>query len=82
MAWADLKESSSATTSTLSAGMQTYYDKVFFSQAVQNLPMMQFGQKRPLPEGEGATIAFFRYNPIAVTTSKLSEGVNPTGTLT
>ena len=81
MAWADLAETSQSTTSTLSEGMQTYYDKLFLSQAVHNLHMMQFGQKRPLPEGEGKTIAFFRYNEIPITTTKLTEGTNPSGTL-
>lgn len=81
MAWADLAETSQTTTTTLSAGMQTYYDHLFLKSAVPNLHMMQFAQKRPLPEGSGKTIQFFRYNDIPAITTKLTEGVNPAGTL-
>jgi N4-gp56 family major capsid protein len=80
MAWADLAETSQSTTSTLTAGMQTYYDKTFLSQAVHNLHMMQFAQKRPLPEGEGKQIRFFRYNELSPVTTALTEGTNPAGT--
>lgn len=81
MAWADGLESSVTTTSTLSAGMQTYYDKRFLRNAVPHLHMMQFGQKRPLPAGSGKTIQWFRYNDIDTITTKLTEGTNPAGTL-
>lgn len=80
MAWADHLEASAASTSTLSAGMQTYYDHLFLKNAIPNLHMMQFAQKRPLPEGSGKTIQFFRYNDIAPITTKLTEGTNPAGT--
>jgi N4-gp56 family major capsid protein len=60
--------------------MQIYYDKRFLRNAIPNLHMMQFAQKRGLPLGAGKQIQFFRYNDIAVTTTKLTEGTNPTAT--
>lgn len=81
MAWQDGLETSVSTTSTLSAGQQTFYDKVFLDNAVYHLHMMQFGMKKTIPEGEGKTIQFTRYNEIPTITTKLTEGTNPAGTL-
>jgi N4-gp56 family major capsid protein len=65
-------------TTDLSAGMQIYYDKIFLKQAQDNLHMMQFAQKRPLPLSEGKQIQFFRYLEIANSTAPISvEGANP-----
>ena len=69
-----------STISTLAAGQQTYYDKTFLAQASHNLHMFQFAEKRPLPKNQGATISFYRYNPLAVVTTALTEGTNPTST--
>ena len=81
MAWADHLETSVTTTTTLSAGMQTYHDKRFLRNAVRHLHMMQFAQKRRLPFGSGKKIEFFGYNDIDAITTKLTEGTNPAGTL-
>ena len=64
-------------TDGISMGMQVYYDKKFLSRVKENLYMWQFGQKRPLPEGGGKQIRFFRYHEIATTTSPMTEGTNP-----
>lgn len=68
-------------TTTLTAGVNTYYDKKFLSRAVNTLRLVPLGQKRKLPKGTGKTIEFFRYNNIAVSTTALTEGINPNATL-
>ncbi len=65
-------------TSTLSQLMQTYYDKLFISTAEHWLVHEEGAQKRPLPQGEGKVAYFQRYSPLAISTSALSEGSNPT----
>lgn len=81
MAWVDGLDSSAGKTSTLTAGQQTYYDKIFLDNAAYRLHMMQFGIKKTIPESSGKTIQFTRYNEIAARTTKLTEGTNPAGTL-
>lgn len=61
-------------------GLQIHYDRKFLTHAVQQLRLAPLGQKRPIPMGGGKQIRFFRYNPIAVLTSALTEGVNPNAT--
>lgn len=68
---------STTTTSTINAGVNIYYDKKFLRKAANVLRVAQWGQKRDLPEGEGKTIQFFRYNAIPVSIAKLTEGSNP-----
>lgn len=80
MAWADHLEASALTNATLTAGQQVYYDRNFLRNAVYNLYMMQFAQKRPLPLGKGKQIEFFGWNEIATRQTKLTEGTNPAGT--
>ncbi len=64
-------------TSLLSPLMQSWYDKKFLKRVEELTVMEQLGQMRPLPAGEGKTITFSRYKPIAVSTTALTEGVNP-----
>lgn len=75
------------TTSAIGAGVNTYYDKRLMRMISQNLRLIPFGQKRPLPEGDGTTIEFFRWLAFAKvlpTTAAgsggrlLTEGTNPT----
>ena len=67
------------TTANLTALMQTYYDKLFLSRKKEILLMDQFGQKRPLPKGEGKQIKWTRYTVLPVNTTALTEGENPAG---
>jgi N4-gp56 family major capsid protein len=69
-------------TTTVGGGQNTYYDKKFLDVVKQQLKLIPFGQRRPLPMGEGKTIQFFRWLNIAVSVSgaTLSEGVNPNAT--
>jgi N4-gp56 family major capsid protein len=69
-------------TTNILAGVNVYYDKKFLSRAVNELRVAPFGQKRPLPKGEGKQVTFFRYNNIATSLSNslLTEGSNPSET--
>jgi hypothetical protein len=73
-------------TTTVGGGQVTYYDRNFLDIIKQDLKLVPFGQRRPLPEGNGKTIQFFRWLNIAVTLTsgvvdaKLTEGVNPSAT--
>lgn len=67
-----------STTSTLSQLMQTYYDRLFIDTAKHWLVHEEGAQKRPLPGGEGKQVYFQRYTPLALATSALTEGSNPT----
>ena len=77
MAWDANVHADQVNTTDLAAGQQTYYDKTFLAQASQNLHMFQFAEKRPLPKNQGATISFYRYNPLSTQTTALTEGTNP-----
>jgi len=79
MAWAGGVWNTTYGTSTgsISMGMQIYYDRKFLSRAKENLYMDQFAQLRPIPEGSGKQIRFFRYHDIDTLTSPLTEGQNP-----
>jgi N4-gp56 family major capsid protein len=66
------------TTNTLSAEMKTFYDKTLILTAEPALVHMQFGQKRPIPTGEGKTVNFRRFSALPKA-SKLVEGVTPEG---
>ena len=66
-----------STTATLSALMQTYYDRLFIDTAKHSLVFEQGAQMRPLPNGEGKIVNFLRYSPLAIITAQTTEGSNP-----
>lgn len=65
------------TTSTLSNEVKIYYDKVFLKRAEYALVLKEGAQMRSHGEGEGKTIWFNRYSPQTISTTALTEGVNP-----
>lgn len=71
------------TNTTQSAGMspelRTFYDKQLIENAKPVLVHNQFGQKRPIPKGEGQTINFRKFSPLPKATTPLTEGVTPDG---
>lgn len=68
---------------TGSAGMvpelRTFYDRQLIENAKPVLVHNQFGQKRPIPAGEGQTINFRKFSPLPKATTPLTEGVTPDG---
>ena len=64
---------------SLSAEMRTFYDKRLIQLAEAELVHNQFGQKRPIPENNGKTIQFRRFDQLPEATAALTEGVTPDG---
>lgn len=65
----------------LSPEMKTFYDKNLIRLAEPKLIHDQFGQKRPIPGGNGKTIEFRKFNalPAVPNDLKLVEGITPDG---
>lgn len=63
----------------LSAEMKTYYSDYLIDMAEPKLVHDQFGQKCPIPKGNGKTIEFRKYDPLPKMTTPLAEGVTPSG---
>jgi len=64
-------------TSGLTQEMQTYYEKVFLARAEYELIHKEGGQMKTQTKNEGKVIRFTRYTPLAVVTTALTEGANP-----
>lgn len=67
------------TTLTLTAEMQTYYDKKLLSRFLPQFVYAQWGQKRPIPKAGGKVINFRKFNALSAATTALTEGVTPAG---
>ncbi len=67
------------TENVLSNDMRTYYKDYLCDNANENLVHDQFGQKHPIPKGNGKTIEFRKYSPLPKATKPLVEGVTPDG---
>lgn len=57
---------------------KTFYDRTLLSRFLPNLVFAQFGQKRPIPKREGATIDFRKFESLNPVTTPLTEGIPPT----
>ena len=67
-------------TNDLSPEMKTFYDKVLIRSAEPELVHDQFGQKRPIPGGNGKKIEFRKFSSLPKMDKKpLTEGVTPDG---
>ena len=63
----------------LSPEMKTFYDRALLKCAEPNLVHDQFGQKRPIPKGNGKTIEFRKFSSLPKSLTPLTEGVTPVG---
>ena len=63
----------------LTAEMKNYYDRALIRFATPKLVHAQFGQKKPIPAGNGKTIEFRKFNPLPKALRPLTEGVTPSG---
>ena len=67
-------------TNDLSPEMKTFYDKVLIRAAEPELVHDQFGQKRPIPGGNGKKIEFRKFSSLPkMDKNPLTEGVTPDG---
>lgn len=65
------------TTGTLAPEVSTYYEKVFLKRADYEYVAKEGGQIRTHASNEGRTVNFTRYTPLAINTTPLGEGSNP-----
>lgn len=65
-------------TNDLSAGMKTFYRTVMLENARDALVFAQLGKKQPLPQHEGKTVEWRKWNTLP-DADTLVEGVIPTG---
>ncbi|KKM97724.1 hypothetical protein LCGC14_1165070 [marine sediment metagenome] len=67
------------TTSDIPVNIQGYYDRNILDNAVPYLIHDRFGQTRPVPKNKGDQITFRRMGALEAATTKLVEGITPTG---
>jgi len=65
------------TTSGLAGEVKTFYESKFLERAKYQLMHGEGAQKNTHPKGEGKTIQWNRYSPLAAATTPLTEGSNP-----
>lgn len=63
----------------LSPEMKIFYDKNLIRLAEPELVHDRFGQKKPIPRGNGKTIEFRRFSKLPKALTPLTEGVAPDG---
>jgi len=67
------------TDSGLTKEMRKYYEMQLIREAEPELIHNQFGQKKPIPKGNGKTINFRKYSSLGKALTPLTEGVTPSG---
>lgn len=65
------------TTGNLSAETRTYYDRVLLEAALPTLFHRRWGQERNIPQREGQTVQFRRWELFGTKTTPLQEGITP-----
>lgn len=65
--------------SGLSAENKTFYDMTLIDEASANLVHDQFGQKKPIPAGNGKTVNFRKFASLPKAITPITEGVTPNG---
>lgn len=65
------------TTATLTANMQTYYDKLLLEGLEKNLVYYPLGDKKSIPRNAGKVIYFTKYTKFSANTTAITEGTVP-----
>ena len=63
----------------LSPEMKTYYSDYLIDHAEPALVHDRFAQKQDIPQGQGKSVQFRKYDPLPKLTDPIAEGVTPTG---
>lgn len=58
---------------------QTFYNRTLLERLLPKLVFLKFGQKKPIPKRNGATVNFRRFSSLTPATTALVEGVTPVG---
>lgn len=67
------------TLAVLTQENKTFYERTLLKRMLPNLEFYRHAQKKPIPEHEGSTINFRRFNSLNPATTALTEGVTPSG---
>ncbi len=67
------------TTSDINVNIAGHYNRNLLKNAVAAMLHDRFGQITPLPKNKGDQVTFRRYGALPAATTKLVEGVTPTG---
>ena len=67
------------TTTNISQAVNYFYDRNMLARAQPADVHGRYGQKRPLPTGNGTAAKFRRYDQLSANTTPLAEGVTPAG---
>ena len=67
------------TLAVLTQENKTFYERTLLKRMLPNLEFYRHAQKKPIPEHEGSTINFRRFNALNPATTALTEGVTPSG---
>ncbi len=62
------------------AEQRTFYDRTLLERMKPNLVYLQYGQRRTIPQNEGDTASFRRFECLKPSLVALSEGTTPVGT--
>lgn len=68
------------TYSGLTAENKAFYDRVLLERMTPNLVYLKYGQRRSVPQNEGDTACFRRFECLQPATTALTEGTTPAGT--
>lgn len=69
------------TTSILTTNITGAYDKRLLDRLVPKFYHVGYGESRPVPSNQGATITLRRYGNLTAATTALIEGVTPSGSV-
>lgn len=76
--FADPTVSNTTSSTKLAAEIKKFYEKELLKNFKPNLVHLQFGEKKPMPAGNGKSVEFRKIVPLAKETTALTEGVTPT----
>lgn len=68
------------TYSNTSAERKSFYDRSLLERMTPNLVYLKYGQRRRIPQNEGDTANFRRFECLQPAVTALTEGTTPTGT--
>ena len=68
------------TTINTAAEQKSFYDRALLERMTPNLVWLKYGQRRTIPQNEGDTAVFRRFECLQPATEALTEGTTPAGT--
>ena len=75
----NVNTNTTVSTGDLAPEIKEFYNKTLLVYAGPNLVHEQFGQKKPVPKGNGRKQSFRKFSKLPKATTPLTEGVTPTG---